>query len=250
MKPQSIQISIPHPCTQGWDEMTPNGAGRDCTHCQKNVIDFTTWSDAALYNFFAKNNGDVCGRYLSTQQDRPINIPYQPHSRLYGMTVALGLTLMFTQTPFLLAQNRPPKVEQSTQVKRSNDSTMGNGEIKGLILDEKKEPLISAVVQVYQNNVLVGGNVTDYDGNYIIDHLEPGNYDILVLYFGYDSIEAKQIAVVRNEPSTINFNMQRNKNYPPVSGMIIVHYGRPVIDMDNPTKRTFTREEINNMPIR
>src|SRR4051812_18194049 len=107
-KPAFIEINIPHPCNQSWDEMTANGKGRFCDHCQKTVIDFTAWSDAALYKFFSKDTGHVCGRFLSTQVDRKINLPHQPNSQLYRITIALGLTLLFTQTPQLLAQNRPP----------------------------------------------------------------------------------------------------------------------------------------------
>ena len=48
-KPASIQITIPSPCSQNWDEMIQGDTGRHCTHCQKTVIDFTSWSDANLY---------------------------------------------------------------------------------------------------------------------------------------------------------------------------------------------------------
>src|SRR4051812_22686169 len=115
-----IQISIPHPCNQSWDEMTPTGNGRFCDHCLKTVIDFTTWSDAALYNFFSKNDGPICGRYFESQLDRPISIPYQPHSRLYRLTIAMGLTLLFANSPNLHAQSMPPLVTQSDKTKQLN----------------------------------------------------------------------------------------------------------------------------------
>lgn len=108
-KPASIHLSIPTPCSESWDAMTPDARGRHCAHCHKSVIDFTTWSDAALYNFFSKNKQQVCGRLFDTQLDHPIAIPHQPHSRLYRMTIALGLTLLFIQTADLLAQARPPQ---------------------------------------------------------------------------------------------------------------------------------------------
>jgi hypothetical protein len=93
--------------------MQPSGMGRNCTHCQKTVIDFTHWSDAALYEFFAKSETRVCGRFLKTQVDRTITIPHQPHSKLYRLTIALGLTLIFAQTPDALAHSRPPQVRHS-----------------------------------------------------------------------------------------------------------------------------------------
>lgn len=55
-RPQSIQINIPNPCSQNWDEMTATGNGRHCAHCSTTVIDFTTCTDAELYQFFSKGN--------------------------------------------------------------------------------------------------------------------------------------------------------------------------------------------------
>ncbi|MBX2906937.1 MAG: hypothetical protein KF744_12915 [Taibaiella sp.] len=52
MKNKDLNLSIPSPCNQPWEEMTASGNdGRYCSHCQKTVIDFTTWSDASLHKF-------------------------------------------------------------------------------------------------------------------------------------------------------------------------------------------------------
>ena len=137
-KPSAIQPSIPHPCTQKWDKMTPNDTGRFCAHCQKTVIDFTTWSDTALYDFFAKNTGRVCGRMYDTQFNRNIAIPYQPHSRLYRLTITMGLTLLVAQTPHLMAQNRPPLVAQSDSSKLIKTVSDPFGTLTGAVQGKKK----------------------------------------------------------------------------------------------------------------
>ena len=36
--------SIPNPCSEDWNTMTPDDNGRFCGSCQKVVIDFTTYS--------------------------------------------------------------------------------------------------------------------------------------------------------------------------------------------------------------
>jgi len=267
-KPGSIQITIPTPCTQNWDEMAPAGQGRFCAHCSETVIDFTNYSDSALYNFFAKNNSEhVCGRFLGTQLDRNIHIPPQPHSQLYRLTVAFGLTLLFAQTPQLLAQSRPPIAVQSLPTKLTDIPNHANlGILKGNIMDDKKEPLPSAVVQVFQNGVLKGGAATDYDGNYIITPLDTGKYDVIVLYYGFDSIRQTGVLVAENKTTIINYNMARHN-----TGLqtIMVHtYGKmrlsnsertnnELIDQSkkkeeyippSPGNKTYTREEINNSP--
>ncbi len=252
-KPKHIQLSIPHPCTQNWDEMTPDAKGRHCAHCQKTVIDFTAWSDAALYNYFTKNTGAVCGRFTAMQLDRPMSIPYQPHSKLYRIAIALGLTLTLSQTPHLHAQNRPPWLPAHCAIpqrKQTNDTRPGQlpGELRGRIFDDKKEPLPSAVVQVFRDSIAVGGKITDYDGNYSIKPLEPGNYEVLVRYIGFDSFTRKSIVVVSDSITKFDFVMKKPSNLKVLGGMITTEYRVPLKNMNNPTKRTFTREDMDRMP--
>lgn len=119
-----LQITIPEPCTQEWDTMTPCNNGRFCGQCQKKVIDFTTWSDAELYKYFdAHKNEHFCGRYMSTQLNRDINIPHQPHSALYKAFIALGLTLVFTQVPNSYVKAQTLTVIKDTSHNHVPDST-------------------------------------------------------------------------------------------------------------------------------
>lgn len=127
MKPFSIQIDVPKPCQEDWDDMIASGKGRFCAHCQKQVIDFSTWSDTALYKFFAENDTPVCGRFMTSQLSRPILIPYQPHSRLYRITIGLGLVLIFTQTPGASAGRIPPMTcDQLTGIQITEKDTVGH----------------------------------------------------------------------------------------------------------------------------
>ena len=211
-QPAFIQIDIPNPCSQNWDDMTPVGEGRHCDSCRTTVIDFTTWSDAALYGFFSKQKEHVCGRYLVTQVGRPIHIPPQPHSRLYKLTVALGLTLLFTQTSGLHAQTRPPKVDTTIFSRNyTRDTGLSYIGVRGTILDHKKEPLINAAVAVYQKGVLKGATVTDFDGKYLIKPLEKGTYDIVVTYQGYKPVRQNNIILNEGACAVLDFAMDEMK---------------------------------------
>ncbi len=74
--PKKLHLTIPEPCHEAWDEMTPINKGRFCISCQKAVIDFTGMSDAQLVAFFKKpSTGSLCGRFAHDQLERDIDIP-------------------------------------------------------------------------------------------------------------------------------------------------------------------------------
>lgn len=62
-------IQILNPCHENWEEMTPTEKGRFCTACQKNVIDFTTFSDAEIVAYLSKNQ-NTCGRFYQKQLEK------------------------------------------------------------------------------------------------------------------------------------------------------------------------------------
>lgn len=73
---KKLQLSIAEPCHENWDNMSPVEKGKFCGSCQKQVVDFTTMSDRQIAIFFKKpSTGSVCGRFMSDQLDRDIDIP-------------------------------------------------------------------------------------------------------------------------------------------------------------------------------
>lgn len=73
---KKIQLTVPTPCHENWDKMTPVEKGKFCGSCQKQVMDFTAMSDREIAQFFKKpTTGSVCGRFLNDQLDREIEIP-------------------------------------------------------------------------------------------------------------------------------------------------------------------------------
>lgn len=74
--PKKLQLSIPTPCHENWEAMTPVEKGKFCGSCQKQVIDFSNMSDRQVVEFFKKpSTGSVCGRFMSDQLERDIEIP-------------------------------------------------------------------------------------------------------------------------------------------------------------------------------
>lgn len=246
-QPKSIQISIPTPCHEDWNKMTPQEQGRFCSSCQKCVVDFTGFTDEQLYTYLlAHKNERICGRVRTSQTNRAIQLPAQPHSTLYKWVIAAGLVLLFTAAPESKTFAQAPLIEQTTpslttpqNKDNNNDST---GKIEGVVLDENGEPIYGAVVQVFKDDIVIGGAVSDIDGKFSITNLKHGMYDLSTIYIGYTEswitkiiVNGNTIANVKLEPS----------NRIMAGEIIYVEYNPPLINQnDGGGIKTITSEEL------
>ena len=201
--------------------MIPDGRGRHCNHCKKTVIDFSTWGDKELYNFWKDNKEPVCGRFLASQVGVQLHIPYQPNSRLYRLTIALGLTLLFVPTPQVSAQQGAPKMEQTTPMTHKNEPEKSDTcELQGHFFNDDQQPLVGVRLAVYTHVVvkhqgleLVRTQVFgDYDGSYRICDLPPGKYTVFAIFKGYHTLMRK-IELKLNIVTNFNMMMIRQEEY-------------------------------------
>ncbi len=71
-----LKISIPTPCHEDWNKMTPDKTGRHCNSCAKSVVDFTAMSDYEVQNYFLNKKEQACGRFKKSQlQQIVIELP-------------------------------------------------------------------------------------------------------------------------------------------------------------------------------
>lgn len=67
------KITIPEPCHEDWNQMTPDQTGRFCNSCAKSVIDFTKMKAPEIQQYFIQNQGKkICGRFNNEQLDSVI----------------------------------------------------------------------------------------------------------------------------------------------------------------------------------
>lgn len=100
---RDFKITIPKPCHENWDTMTPRDNGRFCMSCSKTVVDFTTMLPDEVQHFFIQNQDKrICGRFKNEQLDTIIiQIPSQVlqtqtnyHKMfLLALFIAMGTTL-------------------------------------------------------------------------------------------------------------------------------------------------------------
>ncbi len=117
--------------------------------------------------------------------------------------------------------------------------------IAGHVTDEKREPIVGASVQVLQKSILKGNTNTDIDGNYILTLRDTGYYDVLATYRGYDSLLITGV-LVTHDTTIQNFDLSRNTGYR--EPIIFRSKCLPILDIDNPTKRTFYKYQIDQAP--
>lgn len=100
---RNFKITIPEPCHEDWNKMTPSDNGRFCLSCSKTVVDFTSMLPDEVQHFFIQNqNTNICGRFKKSQLDTitiqiPSRVLYtQTHYHkmfLLALFVAMGTTL-------------------------------------------------------------------------------------------------------------------------------------------------------------
>jgi hypothetical protein len=105
--PKHLQITVPKPCHENWDAMTPEQKGRFCGVCSKTVVDFTLMTDGQILDAIKNNKGNACGRFTSDQLNRTLVEPLQPKWYMVGMW-------KYLISGFLLLKG----VEGKTQVKQ------------------------------------------------------------------------------------------------------------------------------------
>jgi len=187
---QKLQLSIPEPCHENWQQMTPTEQGRFCNACAKEVIDFSSMTDIQVLNYFTNlPHEKVCGRALPEQLDRAISRPEQPKKRLFWYWNYIVMFFMFFgKSNQLSAQRKARTTNLSPQVitiaelntiRSSNINVLAGkvGEVKsdsrvisGKINDVDGNPISFASIKIKETN---RGVNADASGNYSV-RIMPG----------------------------------------------------------------------------
>lgn len=176
-----INISIPEPCHENWQKMTPLKKGRFCDSCQKQVSDFTKSSDSEILRKF-NSEKNSCGRFLKTQLERDI-VAQKKKSNFWiaGASGILSFLSLGNQEGF----SQEIKIEQTdnkiVNQEKSNYSSSSEMKISGYVSDQTG-PLPGASIINLKSEI---STFTDIDGNFSIS-TEIGD-EILITYVGYES---------------------------------------------------------------
>ena len=107
-------ISVPNPCNENWNSMTPKNQGRFCSSCQLEVTDFTKMDDNEIIQYFRTHqNEKICGHFRNEQIKRiKITItPAQLQNSNWSIIqqIRIAIFLVFASTLFSCKSSDPNK---------------------------------------------------------------------------------------------------------------------------------------------
>ena len=123
------------------------------------------------------------------------------------------------------------------------------GRLKGKITDETGETVPFANVIVEKGGAQVAGASSDFDGNYDINPIPPGTYDLKASCIGYNAFVVKNIVIPANKITFYNIKMASGAIK--IDEVVVIDYEIPLISADNTQSgATITAEEIAKLPVR
>ncbi len=103
-----------------------------------------------------------------------------------------------------------------------------SGAITGKVLDDKKQPIINAIVEFSSGGIGKGGTVTDYDGVYLMKPLEPGTYEVKISYQSMRTKKVTGVLVSPDKTTEVNANLEEERKT--LKDVEVVAYVVPLVD--------------------
>jgi hypothetical protein len=220
---RSFTISIKEPCTQNWDEMSPDNSGRFCASCQKTVVDFTKFSDEELSVHFQQLKNFGCGRF--TERQLSIPIPQRPGRLTFwavnkfaaaSLIASLGFPFKADAQVIITPTHNIPEREVANPVPEKLTV------IKGIVKDENGEEIPGATITVKDTD---WGTVSDIDGRFQLELPQQDSaYKLVCTALGMISQK-----IIITESGSINIIMENDdiKGQTITAGGISAQYFKP-----------------------
>ncbi|SEH33876.1 TonB-dependent receptor plug domain-containing protein [Chryseobacterium culicis] len=159
-----MKITIPKPCHENWNAMTPDEKGRFCSVCSKTVRDFRTASDDEIRKVFSNSSQEICGVFYPSQLNRELHYSY-----INSLFVKFAVGFMLTTGGII-------SINAQECATKSNVITMEKGMPLGKVISSP--PVIqntadnhtytiggapSSKAMVYKPLYVIDGKISDYE---------------------------------------------------------------------------------------
>jgi hypothetical protein len=159
------QISIPKPCHEDWNKMTPNEQGSFCSKCAKTVIDFTKRTNEEILNYMSEQSGKkICGRFMNDQLESDnsvdIFIPLHliPRKLSFNKAFVFSLFIVFGTTLFSCTTQKGEVVGKISSSRIECSETKGDVAIEEIQGEVVANTDTTAVVKdtIQSENMMIG----------------------------------------------------------------------------------------------
>lgn len=269
----SNQLIIKNPCEASWDEMIGNQQIRFCEHCNLTVHNISQLTPKRVRRLVAKSRGRLCVRYQSLPDGSILlkAIPKKAHqiqrrvSRIAAGAFSATLTLTNAMAQpgtdrvgceRVFAYENGPAVELVALL----------GTIKGKVTDPNHAVIQGAGITLGTDEVpYLTGAITDSQGEYKLEGLQPGNYHLTITAPGFANHEIVGLVIAANETQTIESSLeitviqeevevvapeQQSEQLEVLSGAVAIQAEQPLIRAANDDdlqdlERLLTRDNVN-----
>ena len=181
-----LQVTIPEPCSENWDAMTPiDEKRRHCAACDKTLTDFSCMTDRQIGQILRHNSGKLCGRFRRGQLDRPLRLNGPRRRRGFG-AIAASAGLLLAAPAFGQGVVPEPTEQVETAPYKLSTSAPGKVMIKGIVTDENGETLIGVSILIKGTT---SGAVTDIDGRFELKVPDERGVILELTYTGFETKE-------------------------------------------------------------
>lgn len=173
-----MNLSMNKPCQEDWSAMLPSQQGKFCQQCQKEVVDFSSFSLSEIKLYFEQQTGETCGNF-GGQQLEHFNAHYQAlptPSTIRTWTMAAVLTAVvalpsYGQQDSLIGVEtaiqipmRDPTISLDSLLKNTPKSSLVG--LSGKVWDTNmEEPLITATIVVVGTDI---STMVDIEGHFYL----------------------------------------------------------------------------------
>lgn len=127
-------------------------------------------------------------------------------------------------------------------------SAQNLGEIRGVIVDDKKMPLPGATVIATAADQ-EWATAADENGKFVLKPLPPGTYSVQVSFIGFHPIDLAGVEVTADRATYLNgLSMTDVAQLPEARIVGRRPYKRPLIEIDDPSRQTLLASEFKKDP--
>lgn len=218
---EPMKLTIPKPCHENWNEMTPTEKGRFCQVCDKEVIDFSSMNNAELVKFFKTSSGSGCGNFRQDQVEQEMKPAWfdKLFSKIHLNSV---LILSFLGGLFSVSSSQAQDIlpndlqgNSLTDLSLYGDSIIYH--FNGTVKDKKGKPLVRAAVRIKYGERDITVGYTDSLGNYSINvpaTLKETKFNIYITRYRYkEKVIEGFVPTLEPLDVVMSVKKSRHKNY-------------------------------------